>query len=143
MNYEPKDDRVARVWRRLSPDARNKRWEKAMRRLELIRALDARGENETERSAARQLDAGVDRTTIRRWSERYNSYGSDGLIDARMGPRPLVDADVHGATCTLRQADPNIAAAAMVAHVKQRHGIELSESTVTTVLPENGLNRRR
>lgn len=143
INYEPKNDRVARVWRRLSPATRDKRWEQAMRRLELIQALDARGENETERSAARQLNAGVDRTTIRRWRERYKSYGFDGLIDARLGPRPLVDADVRGAICTLRRADPNIAAAAIVAHVKQHHGVELSESTVTTVLRENGLNRRR
>jgi len=143
INYEPKNDRVARVWRRLSPAARDKRWEQAMRRLELIQALDARGENETERSAARQLDAGVDRTTIRRWRERYKSYGFDGLIDARMGPRPLVDDEVRGAICTLRRADPNIAAAAIIAHVKQHHGVDLSESTVTTVLRENGLNRRR
>lgn len=143
INYEPQNSRVAEIWRRLSPAAQENRWKQAVRRLELIQALDNKRENVTERGAVKQMNVDVDRATLRRWQERYRACGFDGLIDVRMGPRSLVDDAVRGAICTLRQADPNIAVSTIVAHVKRHHGVALGESTVKNVLRQKGLNRRR
>jgi len=143
LNYEPKNEKVAGIWHKLSPSARKKRLAKARRRLELIQALDMKCEGLTEREAARQLNAEVDRTTILRWRKRYREHGFDGLIDTRTGPRRPVDPEVRIAICTLRRAAPDIATADIAAHLKQHHGVTVGPTTIKKVLRENRLNRRR
>lgn len=143
MSYEPKNDKVAGIWQRLSPSVREKRLAQARRRLELIRALDSKSEDLTEREAARQLNAEMDRTTILRWRKRYQEHGFDGLIDTRTGPRLPVDPEVRIAICTLRRADPDIATEDIAAHLKQHHGVTVGPTTIKKVLRENGLNRPR
>lgn len=142
-NYQPKNDKVADIWRRLSPSAREKRLVQARRRLELIQALDSKSEDLTEREAARQLNAEMDRTTILRWRKRYRELGFDGLIDTRTGPRQPVDPEICIAICTLRRADPEIATADIASHLQQHHGVTVGLTTIKKVLRENGLNRRR
>ncbi len=140
MSYEPKDPEVARIWRHLSPAAREKRLSQAMHRQEVIRALANKREDVSERTAASQVDAGLDRTTIRSWRKRYENRGFDGLIDIRIKPDNPV---VCGAICTLRRADPNISVKAIIAHVKQHHGVTIGETSVRGILRKNGLSRPR
>jgi transposase len=142
MNYEPKEAKVAKIWKGLSQKAREARLSRAKHRNELIKALGERGLDESERSTASRLDADVDRTTIRRWRERYEKYGIDGLIDQRVGPHRMIPEEVRVAIRTLRRADPNIAVEYIVKHVKQHHGVKPSGSTVKQILREAGLNRR-
>ncbi|MCP4081984.1 MAG: helix-turn-helix domain-containing protein [Planctomycetaceae bacterium] len=143
MSYEPKDPQVARIWRRLSPAAREKRFSQAMRRQEVIRALANKSEDVSERTAVSQLNAGVDRTTIRSWRKRYENRGFDGLIDIRIRPDSPIEPAVCGAICTLRRADPNISVKAVIAHVKQYHGVTIGETSVEGLLRKNGLSRPR
>ena len=54
-----------------------------------------------------------------------------------------VDArDGSTAICTLRQADPNFAVVAIIAHVAKHHGYEVGETKVKEVLRAAGLARR-
>ncbi|MCP4489356.1 MAG: hypothetical protein GY820_18905, partial [Gammaproteobacteria bacterium] len=142
MTYKPKDTMVVRVWKRLSPEDRETRLFHARRRLELIKALDERMDEESERSAAIRLKAECDRTTIRRWRERYEKLGLDGLIDLRIGHCSSMPDEIQVVICTLRRINPAIDVETIVAYVKEHHGFMTSGSTVKRVLSEHGLNRR-
>jgi len=142
MKYEPKDNKVISIWNRLSPETRDARLSQAKKRLELINALDARDSNESERTASVRLNAGVNRTTIRRWREKYNDLGFDGLIDLRVGPYTLMPKVIQNAICTLRRVDPNINVESIISHVKEYHDFKTSATTVKRVLRKNGLNRK-
>jgi len=143
MEYEPKNEKVLRVWKRLSPEAREARFSQAQKKLELINALDERVGNESERAASVRLNAGFDRTTIRRWREKYNELGFDGLISIRIGPYSRMPEEIQSTICTLRRMDSNINVEDIISHVKKHHTYKTSGTTVKRVLRENGLNRNR
>ena len=89
--YEPTNQNVLDIWVRLLPATREKLFNKAQQRLELINALESNREHVSERKAADKIQSGVNRTTIRDWRERYELFGFDGLIDLRMGPCRKLD----------------------------------------------------
>jgi len=142
MEYEPKDIKVIRIWNRLSPEVREAKISQASERLDLIKALDKRDKNESERAASARLNAGVDRTTIRRWREQYNKLGFDGLIDLRIGYYCPMSEDIKKTICALRLVEPDISVESIISHVKEHHNFKTSASTVKRVLRKNGLNRK-
>ncbi len=142
MEYKPENSKVLRVWNRLSTETREKRFSQAKKRLELVKAMEKRDGNESERAASVRLNGGVDRTTIRIWREKYNKIGFDGLIDIRVGPYTLMPEEIQNAICTLRRMDPNINVEAIISHVKEYHDFKTSATTVKRVLRKNGLNRK-
>ncbi len=141
MTYEPKDSRVIHIWERLSPEARENRLNQAISRLEAIKALEERRGKKSERSATADVNAGVDRTTVRRWRERYERLGFDGLIDLRTAPCNLMPEEIRITICTIRRENPHIGTEAVVSHLKEHHNFKTSETTVTKVLRKHGLNR--
>jgi len=142
MKYKPENEKVIRVWNRLSPEAREARFVHAQKKLEVIKVLDERDSTESERAASVRLNAGVDRTTIRRWREKYNKLGFDGLINLRIGPYIGMPEDIQIAICTLRRVDPDINVEVIISHVKEHHDYKTSAATVKRVLRRNGLNRK-
>jgi len=108
--------------------------------LEVINAQVGRGES--ERQVIKGL-VGVDRSNYRRWKQKYDAHGLDGLIDWRMPPKPEeMPLDVRTAICTLRRVDPNVSVEEIVAHVAQHHSYQTSTTTVKRVLRQEGLSRR-
>ena len=142
MKYEPETEKVIRVWNRLSPEAREARFTQAQKKLELIKAMDERVSTESERSASIRLNAGVDRTTIRSWREKFNELGFDGLINLQIGPIKGMPEDIQKVICTLRRVTPDINVEVIVSHVKEHHDYKTSAATVKRVLRRNGLNRK-
>ncbi|MCP4120374.1 MAG: helix-turn-helix domain containing protein, partial [Bacteroidetes bacterium] len=142
MIYEPKHTKIAEVWKRLSPESREKRLDKAKKRLEIVEALNGRPAGESERAAAIRLDITIERTTLLRWRKKYEEYGLDGLIDVRIGPNSPVPKEIHTVICTLRRADPSIAVKAIMSHLEEYYDFKTSGTTIKKVLRENGLNRR-
>ena len=143
MEYKPENSKVLRVWNRLSPETREARLSQAMERLELVNALEERDRNESERAASVRLNAGVNRTTIRNWRERYNELGFDGLIDIRIGPYSRLPENIQNTICILRRMDPDINVERIISLVKEHHDFKTGATTVKRVLRENGLNRKR
>ena len=83
------------------------------------------------------------RSTLRRWRKRYEEYGFDGLVDWRLPPGvPSMPAEVRGAVCTLRRADPNVGVDVIIEHVREHHNFTTSATKVKRVLREEGLARR-
>jgi len=142
MEYKPKDPKVTRIWNLLSPEAQDAKISQARERLELIKNLDKRDKDESEQAATVRLNIKVNRTTIKRWQERYNKLGFDGLFDLRVGYYRPMSEDVKKTICALRLVDPNIDVESIVSHVKEHHDFKTSPSTVKRVLRKNGLNRK-
>ncbi|QTA78726.1 HTH-type transcription regulator domain-containing protein [Desulfonema limicola] len=131
MKYEPENQKVIQIWNRLSPEARETRFTQAQKKLELIKALDERGSTESERAASIRLNAGVDRTTIRRWREKFNKLGFDGLINLQIGPDKGMPEDIQTAICTLRRMTPNISVEVIMSYVKEHHDYKISSDLLT------------
>ena len=122
---------------------REDRLGEARRREEILKVVAGRAKTESERKAIKRLPSAEDRSTFRRWQNRYQSYGFDGLVDWRLPPPPeSMPETVRAAICTLRQADPNFAVAAIISHVAKHHGYEVGETKVKEVLRAAGLARR-
>ena len=142
MIYKPKHIKIADIWKRLSPQSREKRLKQAKKRLAIIKALKERPTKESERAAFKRLDIKIDRSTILRWRKKYEEFGIDGLIDVRIGPNSPIAREVRAAICTLRRTDPNIAVEVILSHLKKNYDFKTSGTTVKKVLREEGLNRR-
>jgi transposase len=142
--YEPRHPHVSRVWKRLTEAVKESRLMDAQRREEILKAVAGRRKKESERAALKRLGQGMDRSTFRRWQNRYQAHGFDGLLDWRLPPESAAMPEaVREAICTLRRADPNCPVQTIVAHVERHHGYDVSETKVKTVLREAGLSRRR
>lgn len=142
--YQPSKSERRQIWESWSLARRTRRFSDAKNRLEALRILAARETTESERAAILKRLAESSRTSLRRWQQRYTEQGFDGLIDWRVPPVAAeMPKQVEGAICTLRQADPNVAVAVIVEHVRKHHGFEVSETVVKRTLREHGLERRR
>jgi transposase len=141
--YEPTNQNVLDIWVRLLPATREKLFNKAQQRLELINALESNREHVSERKAADKIQSGVNRTTIRDWRERYELFGFDGLIDLRMGPCRKLDSKITEVICTLRRVNADISVDDIIAYLKKHHDVKIGGTSVKKVLRENGLNRPR
>jgi hypothetical protein len=82
------------------------------------------------------------RSSYRRWQNKYDAHGFDGLLDWRLAPMSPMPSKVREAICTLRRADSNYPVSDIVAFVKVHHDFETSETTVKRVLKSAGLHRR-
>lgn len=143
-SYEPTHPHLRGVWKQLNEAMREDRLQEARRRQRILTAVAGRPPGESERAALKRLAPVEDRSSFRRWQNRYRDYGFDGLLDWRFPPRPnSMPETVRAAICTLRQADPDFAVAAIIAHVAKHHGYEVKKSKVKDVLRQAGLARRR
>jgi len=141
--WQPEDPGLLATWVRLLPETKRARFDEALRRLKALREITARPADESERKAIARVVTWAHRSSFRRWQDRYRRVGFVGLLDWRVGPASRMPEPVRGAICTLVRADPDIAVEAVVAHVKQFHGFQTSDTTVKRVLREEGLNRPR
>lgn len=142
-DYQPSKPERRELWERWPLARRKRRFADAVERYRAIQELAARQSTESERAAMLRKLAESSRTNLRRWQQRYTEQGFDGLIDWRDPPVAApMPKEVEGAICTLRQADPNVAVATIVEHVRKHHGYETSETVVKRVLREHGLERR-
>jgi transposase len=142
-DYQPSETERRQLWDSWPLARRKRRFSEAIDRLKAIRELAARETTESERAATLRKLTESSRTSLRRWQQRYTEQGFDGLIDWRVPPVAApMPKEVEGAICTLRQADPNVAVATIVEHVRKHHGYEVSETTIKRVLREHGLERR-
>ena len=139
--YEHMHHHLRRVWDRLSPAARQARYQQAVKRQAVVEAVAARAPPISERAALRK--AGIDRTKFRRWQRRYRDHGFDGLLDWRLPPKGPVTQEVTAVICTLRRADPDCAVETIIDHVAKHHGVVTNGTTVKRILREAGLARRR
>jgi len=142
-SYQPTQPHCRKMWEGLDEQARRERLTEARRRERLLKVVNARvGSGESERQVVKGL-VGVDRSNYRRWKQRYEAYGLDGLIDWRLPPKPEeLPLDVRTAICTLRRVDPNVPVEKIVAHVAKHHSYKTSTTTVKRVLRQEGLSRR-
>jgi len=108
-----------------------------------LERLTKRRKGESERAALRRLLPGVDRSNFRRWKQRFEEHGLDGLFDWRMPPPSAMTAEVRSAICTLRRADPQVGVESIVEHIATHHGMTTNATSVKEVLREAGLARRR
>lgn len=119
------------------------RLQEAQRREKILKAVAGRPKKESERKAIKRLASVEDRSTFRRWQNRYREYGFDGLVDWRLPPPPeSMPETVRAAICTLRQADPDFAVSAIISHVAKHHQYEVGKTKVKEVLRKAGLARR-
>jgi transposase len=141
-SYTPTHPHCCKVWERLDEEGRRERFAEAQWRERLLKMVGARvRRGESERSVNKDL--GVDRSNYRRWKQKYELYGLDGLIDWRMPPKPKeMPVEVRTAVCTLRRADPNVSVEDIVAHVAKHHSYQTSTTTVKRVLRQERLSRR-
>ena len=139
--YTPTYPPLVRVWNKLSEELKTERLLEARRREKIVAAVAGRAAGQSERAAIKEL-AKADRTTFRRWQERYGKWGLDGLIETRLPPRAesLPDA-AREAIRTLRRVDPNCAVEAIILHVERHHHFRVGGTTVRLVLREAGLAR--
>ena len=142
LKYEPQLPELQKVWARLSEGAKVKRHRQAQRREALLFRVAARRGAASERAAFRRILPRKDRTSLRRWQERYERLCLDGLVDQRMGRKSLITPELHSAICTLRRIDPDMPVLAIVAHLKKHHAFNMSERTVNEVLLKAGLSRQ-
>ena len=142
-SYAPTHPHCCKVWERLDEESQRERLAEAQRRERLLKRVSARIRlGESERRAVKCLE-GVDRSNFRRWKQKYDTYGLDGLIDWRMPPKPEeMPLEVRTAICTLRRADANVPVEEIVAHVDEHHSYQTSTTTVKRVLRQEGLSRR-
>ena len=142
--YEPTHPPLCRIWKQLSEEMREDRREEAERRERILKTVGARPAGESERAALRRLAKAEDRSTFRRWQNRYREHGFDGLVDSRLPPRPeeVTSEAAREAMCTLRRADPEVSVATIIAHGAKFHDCQVGKSTVKEVLRAAGLARR-
>jgi transposase len=142
--FVPTHPPLRRVWKKLNEGARTTRVLEAQRRERILKAVARKRKRESERDAIKRLGEGVDRSTFRRWQDRYRLFGFDGLVDTRLPPRsPETPAAIREVICTLRRADPQCAVEAIIAHVAKHHEYDVGATMVKEVLVEAGLARRR
>ena len=142
-DYHPARPEWRELWQRLPPASRRRRFSAALKRQAAVQALSARTPDESERAALRRLEDSA-RSNLRRWQQRYEKYGFDGLVDWRLPPGlPSMPPEVRAAVCTLRRADPNVDVAVIVEHVRRHHHFVTSATSVKRVLRKEGLARRR
>lgn len=148
-SYEPEHPHLKKVWQRLSPEARRKRWEEAKRRERILKLVAGRPDGQSERAAVRELVktapellrqdgqgriVPVDRSGFRRWKERCRLHGFDGLLDWRRPPVSPMPEEVRSAICTMRRMDPEIRVERICQHVLEHHGYKASTTKVKRVL---------
>ena len=104
---EPSRRKVQRAWKRLSVEARQRRYAEAERRRDLLNRIAGRVESgESERAVLLEIAAHTDRSTFLGWKRRFAKHGLEGLIDARVPPsRPKTPREVRETICTLRKSD--------------------------------------
>ena len=118
------------------------RLREARRREMIVATVGGRAEGKSERAAIKEL-AKADRSTFRRWRERYCKWGLDGLIETRLPPRAeSLSEAAREAIRTMRRVDPDCDVEAIIAHVEQHHDFKVGGTTVRLVLKEAGLARR-
>jgi len=145
-SFEPMDLERRRIWKRLGLQAKQQRFELALRRQALIKAVTARVRTaqESERGALKRLGGWTNRSSYRKWRHRYESDGLDGLIDWRMPPsQTRATAEVQVAACTLRRANSDVSVEVIVAYVEKHYSVRISTTTVKRILRRAGLSRRR
>jgi len=138
--YEPVDERLRRIWERLSPKVREARYQQGMARKKMIEEIEAVSKGMSLREALRE--AGVKRATYNYWRQRYLARGVDGLMDERVPPPSPLTPQVVAAICTMRRADPNVKVEAIIAHVERYHQTKTNATSVKEVLKAAGLGRR-
>lgn len=143
-DFNPQREHWRSVWNELDLEVRRLRYESAVERLRILESVAEEAKKSSERRALKVVAPGTHRSTYRKWKQRFEAHGIEGLVDGRMPPRrEKTPPDVVTAICTLRRADPDISVEALVAHVAKHHDHSLSETTVKRVLREAGLHRRR
>lgn len=138
--YVPVHPHLRLVWERLSPAAREARYEEAMERKEVLERFEMLSSQMSERAALREVKTG--RTKFRRWHKRYQAFGVDGLLDWRMPPKSPLTASVVAAICTMRRADPEVSVETIIAHVATHHQAKTNATSVKEVLKAAELGRR-
>jgi len=144
-SYEPTHPECRRAWDQLKLEAKRYRFEVALIRRNVIETVTAAVRaGKSERGAVKRLAQRTDRSSYRKWKSKYEAYGLDGLIDWRMPPiRERATQEVQGAVSTLQRADPNVSVEAIMMHVAEHHGVQISASTVRRILRKAGLSRPR
>jgi transposase len=117
-------------------------WERAMKLQEvMLRALS--GEIHWFRAAE---ILGMDPRSLRRWRERYERVGYDGLLDRRTGrpsPRRVGLADVERILRLYRERFTGFNVRHFHQIVRREHGVMLSYTYVKQALQTAGLIRKR
>jgi len=143
-SYEPHKAEWRKLWQGWATELRVRRFSDAQKRQAALQSLTTREPGESERAAVLRKFPKGSRANLRRWQERYTEFGFDGLVDWRVPPvLPPMPKEVELAICTLRQADPNVEVAVIVAHVAKYHAYKTSGTVVKRVLRTRGLARRR
>lgn len=143
--FKPIHRHVQKLWKRLSPSAREARLTEARRKAGVITAVvNAMHEHGlSERDALEREAPDVDRSSYRRWVKRFLEHGFEGLLDWRM---PLLNEttpqNVEQEICALRRVDPQTPVETIIAHLKKHFDYETSATTVKGILQEAGLSRR-
>lgn len=141
--WQPDDPKLQETWRRLSAEAKQRRFVKALRRLDALRQVFRRADGESERKAVKRKAAWTSRSSLRRWRDRYEERGFAGLLNWQVAPPSAMPAELIGVICTLVRANPQMPVASMVAHLAKFHEFQTSTTKVKRVLRGAGLNRPR
>jgi hypothetical protein len=144
LSFEPTDHHLSKVWAALGQGARRSRYTDACERrkmVDLIQSCVASGAS--EREALRALFPQEDRSTFRRWQDRYDLHGFDGLFDWRIPGKSAVPERVNEAICTLRRNEPTMPIDDILRHVNKHHNYTMSPATVRRILHDGGLARPR
>jgi len=141
--YVPAQPEFQVFWESLSPKSRNRRFETAKMREELIIKLENRPHGQSEREAIRQMP-GVDRTNLRRWRKNYKHAGFDGLIDMWYTEgQPSMPQEVQELVCRTYQSNPAMTGKEMLRIVREECRCTTSLTSIQRVLQMNNISRER
>lgn len=142
--YTPKRPKWVKIWKRLSDESRRKRFNAALDRKAAVDAASSESlDGRSERANVAALKPHTDRSNLRRWKQRYEQYGFDGLVSWSLPPASShIPEAIRVAICTMRRADPNTAIDDIVKHIAEHHDFQTSGTTVKRVLRAAGLARR-
>ena len=145
QRLRPTTSRVRRIWGRLNPESRSRRYafaEDRRQRTEAAKRLIDAGVHES--AAVEQVTPPVHRSTYRHWAHRYATFGFEGLIDCRLPePGETIPETVQQTVLKLRRRDPDISVEQIVSFIWNHHGRRLSESSAKRILKRSGLHRPR
>lgn len=140
-HFLPDDPSIRALYLTLTSEVQQRRFDAARKRAACVMAVENRPVEQSERAALANM-CGVDRTSLRRWRQRFQTFGLEGLVDQRPAVgRESMSPEHRSVVCTLRRQDPNIGVDAIVEHLADYHGHTSSERTVRRVLRSNGLAR--
>jgi transposase len=89
---------------------------------------------------------GVSERTLRRWRERYEDDGADGLVDRRVGrpsPRRAPEAELERMRALYQQHYQGFTIKHFHEKLATRHGYKLGYTTTRLYLQKTGRCRRR